>query len=298
MLSGLTRKIREWVEALDGTRDLETVLREAARAGLDEARARSLLDQLAAQGVLHDAAAGPGCLRDLPLSERDRLKPDLDALDIASTAPDGMFTLFERRRRARVRVYGAGRVGAQVVALLAASGVGTIRVIDPGIAQARDITPGGLTWAEVGMSREAGAVAVARRLTSGGPPPVIDPGADDARAVGAGERRPPSRATPPRAAAAKPGPPRTTDTVTGLPRAVPPQSDAARRDAKGGVATTGGASGVAGARGVQRDRGPDGGAPPADGRRVAGARLASGEAEGAQPVSGGAEGGRPDGGRR
>ncbi|SEH03571.1 ThiF family protein [Nonomuraea solani] len=172
MLSGLTKPVREWVESLDGTRDLECVLHEAALAGLDEIRARSMLNQLAAQGALHDAGTDPGLLRDLPLAERDRLKPDLDALDLASTAPDGVIARFERRRMTRVRVYGAGRVGAQVVALLAASGVGTVRVIDPGTARPSDITPGGLTWAEVGMPREAGAVAVARRLTSGGADPM------------------------------------------------------------------------------------------------------------------------------
>ncbi|MFB4270056.1 ThiF family adenylyltransferase [Nonomuraea sp. GTA35] len=172
MLSGLTQPVREWVEGLDGTRDLETVLREAALAGLDEFRARSLLDQLAAQGALHDAATGPGSLRDLPLAERDRLRPELNALDLGSTAPDGMIALFERRRRSRVRVYGAGRIGAQVVALLAAAGVGHIRVLDPDETRPQDITPGGLTWAEVGMPREAGAVAVARRLTSAGLPPL------------------------------------------------------------------------------------------------------------------------------
>ncbi|MGW4796942.1 hypothetical protein ACWEPC_31425, partial [Nonomuraea sp. NPDC004297] len=174
-LSGLTPSAREWVEGLDGTRDLEAVLRAAARAGLDEFRARSLLDQLAAQGAIHDAATGPGSLRDLPLPERDRLRPDLNALDLASTAPDGMIALFERRRGSRVRVYGAGRIGAQVVALLAAGGVGHVRVFDPERARPQDITPGGLTWAEMGMTREAGAVAVARRLTSGGrTPPATD----------------------------------------------------------------------------------------------------------------------------
>ncbi|WP_165969701.1 ThiF family adenylyltransferase [Nonomuraea terrae] len=292
MLSGLTRKVREWVEALDGTRDLETVLREAARAGLDEGRARSLLDQLAAQGVLHDASAGPGRLRDLPLAERDRLKPDLDALDISSTAPDGMFALFERRRRARVRVYGAGRVGAQVVALLAASGVGTIRVIDPGTAQARDITPGGLTWAEVGMSREAGAVAVARRLTSGGPPPLMDPRADNAvrdspGAVGAGEQGSPSRPTAPRTAATETGrTPRSAGTVIarpGVSRAVPPQSgrpDAARRDTHDGVAGTSGALGLPKTGGLPRDRGRAQGAPPADGRAPTRPENARGDGRG------------------
>ncbi|MEO3793691.1 hypothetical protein ABGB14_26050 [Nonomuraea sp. B10E15] len=176
MLSGLTRPVRAWIESLDGTRDLERVLRDAGRAGLEEDQARSLLDQLTSQGALHDASAGPGALRDLPLAERDRLRPDLDALDLASTSPEGGIAVLERRRHKRVRVYGAGRVGAQVVALLAGAGVGNVRVFDPGVVRPGDITPGGLTWAELGLTREAGAVAVARRLTSGGrTPPVPAP---------------------------------------------------------------------------------------------------------------------------
>ncbi|WP_171074695.1 ThiF family adenylyltransferase [Nonomuraea basaltis] len=168
MLSGLARSVRQWIEGLDGTRDLERVLAEANAAGLDEFRARSLLDQLAAQGAIHDAATSPAPLRDLTLAERDRLRPDLDALDLSSTAPEGGIGLLGRRRAARVRVYGAGRVGAQIVALLAAAGVGHIRVIDSGSVRAGDITPGGLTWSELELTREEGAVAVARRLVSGG----------------------------------------------------------------------------------------------------------------------------------
>ncbi|MFI7707182.1 ThiF family adenylyltransferase [Nonomuraea sp. NPDC049480] len=168
MLSGLARSVRQWIEGLDGTRDLERVLDAAKAAGLDEIRARSLLDQLAAQGALHDAATSPAPLRDLTLAERDRLRPDLDALDLSSTAPEGGIGLLARRRAARVRVYGAGRVGAQIVVLLAAAGVGHIRVIDSKTTRACDITPGGLTWSEVGLTREEAAVAVARRLTSGG----------------------------------------------------------------------------------------------------------------------------------
>ncbi|MEU6717683.1 ThiF family adenylyltransferase [Nonomuraea sp. NPDC046802] len=166
-LSSLTPPVRRWLESLDGTRDLERVLHEAAAAGLDESRARSLLDQLTAQGALHDAAISPGPLRDLSLAEQDRLRPDLDALDLDSIAPEGGLSILGRRREMRVRVYGAGRVGAQIVALLAAAGIGNIRVFDTGPVRPRDITPGGLTWAEIGLSREEGAVAVARRLTSG-----------------------------------------------------------------------------------------------------------------------------------
>ncbi len=163
MLTGLTRPIRQWIGTLDGTRDLAHVLREAVAAGLDEPGARSLLDQLIQQGVLHDAAAPP---LPLPLAELDRLGPDLDAMDLASSTPDAGRETMRRRRAAQVRVYGAGRVGAQIVALLAATGVGTIRAIDPEPTRPADLTPGGLTWAELGLSRQDGAVALARRTTS------------------------------------------------------------------------------------------------------------------------------------
>ncbi|MGP4095938.1 ThiF family adenylyltransferase [Nonomuraea sp. KM90] len=237
MLSGFTQPVLQWIEGLDGTRDLESVLRDAALAGLDEDRARSLLDQLTAQGALHDAAAGPGSLRDLPLAERDRLKPELDALDLGSTAPDGMIALFERRRASRVRVYGAGRVGAQVVALLAAAGVGNIRVIDPGKTRPADITPGGLTWAEVGMPREAAAVAVVRRLTSGGPASAEPDELDTAPAE-------PTAPDPTRGAT---GPGRRTGVTT------PPGQAAPAAGRAGGVA--GSAAGATGKRGAYDDHG-------------------------------------------
>ncbi|HUR04826.1 MAG TPA: hypothetical protein VM347_19940 [Nonomuraea sp.] len=167
----VTGSEHQWVAGLDGTRDLGQVLCDGAAVGLGEAACRALLDRLAAQGVLDDAAVSP--VR-LSLGERDRLAPDLDVLDLAG----GGAEVFARRRRARVRVYGAGRVGAQVVGLLAASGIGAIRVFDEGPVRPCDLAPGGLTWSELGMSRQDGAVALARRLTSGGPlpPDVAAPG--------------------------------------------------------------------------------------------------------------------------
>ncbi|MDA0636521.1 ThiF family adenylyltransferase, partial [Nonomuraea sp. MCN248] len=103
----------------------------------------------------------------LSLAALDRMRPDLDAMALAGAAPGAGRAALRRRADSRVRVYGAGRVGAQVVALLAAAGVGRIRVFDPEPARPRDLVPGGLTWAEVGMTREAGA---ARRADPGDAP--------------------------------------------------------------------------------------------------------------------------------
>ena len=56
------------------------------RPDLDEPSARSLLDLLMRQGVIHDAGR-PRPLRCSPWRSVDRLKPDLDALDLASATP-------------------------------------------------------------------------------------------------------------------------------------------------------------------------------------------------------------------
>lgn len=164
VLTDLEPEVRRWVESLDGVRDVAGALAGAAEAGIGEDRGRALLDLLVGRGVVDDAATRPGPLRGLTLAERDRLQPDLDALSLAPGTVDGGLATLARRRDARVRVYGAGRVGAQITALLAAAGVGGLCVVDPGTTRPKDVVPGGLTWAQVGMSRQDGAVAVAREL--------------------------------------------------------------------------------------------------------------------------------------
>ncbi|WP_084957642.1 ThiF family adenylyltransferase [Thermoactinospora rubra] len=168
LVGDLSPSVRRWLAGLDGTKELRQAAREGCAAGLDEAGAYSLLDRLFGLGLLDDASVAPLALAHLPLGERDRLRPEAEAIAVSSAAVDGGGAAMARRRGAHVRVHGAGRVGAQVVALLAASGVGNVSVVDPGTAQAQDVVPGGLTWSEVGLSRQEGAVAVARRITSGG----------------------------------------------------------------------------------------------------------------------------------
>ncbi|MFI7444180.1 ThiF family adenylyltransferase [Nonomuraea indica] len=199
LLTGLTDPVRQWIGGLDGSRDLRQVLRAAAAAGLEEARATALLDGLTARGAVHDVTAAPRILPGLSLAEHDRLEPDIDALDLAATGPTGGLAALRQRMRAKVRVYGAARVGAQIVTLLASCGVGEIRVVDPAPVRPRDLTPGGLTWQEIGLTRQEGAATAARRLTSGDPPP--GPAPKPAPAPRPTARTPPARAAQPAGAA-------------------------------------------------------------------------------------------------
>lgn len=172
VLTGVEPPVRRLIDGLDGARTLRQAV---ASSGLDEASALEVVARLAAHGLIEDAAARPEPLADLPLAERDRLRPDLDRLALTST--DGGMSAMSARRAARIRVYGAGRVGARVVTLLAAAGVGHICVVDPGTATWGDVVPGGLGRAETGTTREEAAVLAARRIsppsTPGpdGPPP-------------------------------------------------------------------------------------------------------------------------------
>ncbi|ADP78848.1 ThiF family adenylyltransferase [Pseudofrankia inefficax] len=168
--------------ALDGSRT-------HARLAQDEDPATvALVHLLGEAGLLDDATAdgpdgleapgGPG--RDLtgadrtgareaalpPLSatERDRLRPDLAALSLATADPNGARRVLARRRLARVSVQGAGRVGAQVATLLAAAGVGHVVVDDAGLTGPADVAPGGLGLDDVGRPRAVATMAALARV--------------------------------------------------------------------------------------------------------------------------------------
>lgn len=159
ILAEVEPAVRRLIDGLDGSRTLDQVL---AESDLGEETTRELVELLAAHGLIEDAAVSPGPLAGLDRADRERLRPDLERL--ALTSSDGGLVALTRRRAARVRIYGAGRVGAQVTTLLAAAGVGHICVVDPGTARPQDVVPGGLGPQEIDMPREEGAVAVARRI--------------------------------------------------------------------------------------------------------------------------------------
>ncbi|MER8040396.1 TOMM precursor leader peptide-binding protein [Streptomyces hydrogenans] len=149
---------------MDGTRGTASLRREAAALGLPEGRLDALLGRLGSAGLLVEAAAGrPG--RAGPEAGAvdaalDPLRADLAALSVVRPEPDRALATLAARRERRVRVRGAGRVGATVAALLASAGVGTVEVVDGGRVEPWETAPGGLPAEAVGERR----VAAARRL--------------------------------------------------------------------------------------------------------------------------------------
>ncbi|MFH8723939.1 TOMM precursor leader peptide-binding protein [Streptomyces termitum] len=149
---------------MDGTRGTEALRTEAEALGLPEGRVDALVGRLAEAGLLVEAGAGrPG--RAGPEAGAvdtalDPLRADLAALSVVCAEPDGALRRLAARRERRVRVRGAGRVGAMVAALLTAAGVGGVEVVDGGRVEPWETAPGGLPAEAVGERR----VAAVRRL--------------------------------------------------------------------------------------------------------------------------------------
>ncbi|MYY00504.1 ThiF family adenylyltransferase, partial [Streptomyces sp. SID486] len=99
---------------LDGTRGLPLLREEGRRAKLPDGRVDALVERLARAGLVDDARGG-GPAADA-LRERtdvlDRLRPDLASLSLITAGPGGAPARLAARRALRVRVRGAGRVGA------------------------------------------------------------------------------------------------------------------------------------------------------------------------------------------
>ncbi len=168
---------------LDGTRGMELLRAEARALGLPDGRLEALLRRLGEAGLIADASAGrPGKAGAPGPADRalDPLRADLASLSVVHPEPDGALRRLAARRAQRVQVRGAGRVGAAVAALLSASGVGTVEVLDSGSVEPWEVSPGGLPPEAVGERR---AVA-ARRLVGRSAPAGRSPRASGR---GAGE---------------------------------------------------------------------------------------------------------------
>jgi hypothetical protein len=150
------------ISLLDGSRDSETVLVMAQEYGVPALAARRVLDLLAVAGVLDDFPAA--LHRSLPSELRSRLAPELATMSLAYADGDGGARTLARRRSAYIRVHGAGRIGAGIATLLAASGVGRVVCVDPVPARPCDTGAGGLVLADVGGPRDEAVARAIRRI--------------------------------------------------------------------------------------------------------------------------------------
>ncbi len=162
------------VGLLDGSRDWAAIIEAAGHAGIPAEVASRVLGLLAAAGALADSAART--LGALPAAQRGRLAPELATASLAHGDSDGGARTLARRRAARVRVHGAGRIGSGVASLLAAAGIGHVSCQDSEPTRPQDLTPAGLSLAELDLPRSRGVAQAISRIA-----PEVRTGDDGAR---------------------------------------------------------------------------------------------------------------------
>lgn len=121
-----------FIGLLDGSRDRRQLIADAAAHGIPEAVSERILTLLAAGGALDDFPAGTW--RKLPGPLRMRLAAELATASLAHADGDGGARFLARRRAAIVRIEGQRRVGRVIARILAASGVGQLRLGGSGSA--------------------------------------------------------------------------------------------------------------------------------------------------------------------
>ncbi len=185
MLGPMDIATGSFLELLDGTRGLPLLREEARALDLSDRHVDVLVARLTAAGLLDDPKAG-GPEADA-LRQRaetlDRQRPDAASLSVVHPAPGSGLRRLAARQGMRVQVRGAGRVGATIAAVLSASGVGRVDVLDGGRTEPWDVAPGGLPAAAVGERRDTAARQLVRRSAVGGAPRSSE---QDRGAVGGG----------------------------------------------------------------------------------------------------------------
>ncbi|MFE0171555.1 TOMM precursor leader peptide-binding protein [Streptomyces sp. NPDC059002] len=157
---------------LDGTRGLPMLRAEAQRMGLPDGHVDKLLGELSRAGLLDDSTGGGPAADSLRKrgTVMDRLRPDLASLSLLSPGPGEAIDKLAARRAMRVRVQGAGRVGAALASVLAGAGVGRVDVMDGGQVEPWDVAPCGLPIESIGERRDTTARRFVRQWAPDRPP--------------------------------------------------------------------------------------------------------------------------------
>ena len=171
VVAGVTPARAALLRRLDGS-VTDAQFLAGARADGVAREAQELLEVLATSGVLVDGGADLRPLSALSVAERDRLAPDLASLACAGAGPDwqrqpAAHEVLARRKSAVVGIRGAGRVGATVVGLLAAAGIGRLDVQDRRPMRPADCAPGGASsWTVPATRAQAALAAVGATLSA------------------------------------------------------------------------------------------------------------------------------------
>ncbi|CAM5683134.1 TOMM precursor leader peptide-binding protein [Streptomyces aurantiogriseus] len=161
-----------FLELLDGTRGLALLREEGRRMDLPDGHVDQLVERLARAGLLDDARGGGPDADSLREKKEvlERLRPDLASLSLTTSEPGEALGHLAARRRLRVQVRGAGRVGAVLASLLSGAGVGEVDVRDGGRVEPGDVAPGGLPAEAIGERRDEAARRAVRRAAPDRPP--------------------------------------------------------------------------------------------------------------------------------
>ncbi|MFF7533836.1 TOMM precursor leader peptide-binding protein [Streptomyces bobili] len=161
-----------FLDLLDGTRGLPLLREEGHRMDLPDGHVDQLVRRLAGAGLLDDFRGGgsDGAALREKKDVMDRLRPDLASLSLTTSEPGEALGHLAARRRLRVQVRGAGRVGAVLASLLSGAGVGEVDVRDGGVVEPGDVAPGGLPPEAIGERRDESARRAVRRAAPDRPP--------------------------------------------------------------------------------------------------------------------------------
>lgn len=184
VLTGVHAGDEAVIVALDGVHDLDQVRQVASRHQVARRRVDELLLLLdGAQLLVSDGdQADRVHLARLGTAARVRLAPDVDAWSLVHDV-DGLRLAAARADR-HVVVEGAGRVGAALAGVLAAAGVGTVRMgatqAPQRVVTAADLLPGGVGRDDVGRTFDQAVARAVDRVVEGagpasapGPPDLV-----------------------------------------------------------------------------------------------------------------------------
>jgi hypothetical protein len=160
--------VAKLLDLLDGAHSERSVLAHAARYGVAEADARTLLETLRSAGLVVGAQALVPAHLAAPV--RRRLTAEAAALALRRTALCTAATpaeILRHRAAARVVVLGRGRLGPAVAIALAHAGVGQVSPALDGPVEPGDTITGGLLAGDLGRPRVAAVAEAIQRAAPG-----------------------------------------------------------------------------------------------------------------------------------